>query len=474
MSWRKNTKENVKPATNSWKENRFSAKSSGASWATSKEAARKSGASWEARVAPSDPNRVPSWSNAIQKDRKGSAVSWGTIPSSRSEPLVRSSWSDSRSKVFHKRCSNPNVQCSLDDQINDMIDAFNAGDPSMGHVDEKAVLAKIDLENKKEIVHTSVGEIEKGLVGYFIMIAGIFNAFRDSMPTVFPAAFFGDETYQKAQQTGNEINDEITKFVAEGKASGASKQLLSAMAEYGQHDPQYANLRRAFAQAEKKNARKSEKQLVDEIQVSGSTEEDSVKLHHYAPKVGQLMDYGMKSFLIDEISIGSFITRTEKSFIPFVQTLRPNVGFILHILNFIPALDTPDNVVGFLAKKAAHIVDKDNSHLEPLFNKVFLAVYPVIQPVLSFFASLIKMFKPAMNELLNRSHLVAAITDRVLKYVMVLAGMIWSVFAGIVHFIVQLVLFIVQLVIQVLVSIYASPWVGELVNLALTLVTSLV
>ena len=362
----------------------------------------------------------------------------------------------------------------MDDKINDMIDAFNAGDPSMGHVDQDAVLAKIDLENKKEIVHTSVGEIEKGLVSYFIMIAGIFNAFRDSMPTVFPAAFFGPETYDKAQQTGNEINDEITQFIADGKASGMSKQILAAMAEYGDHDPQYSNMRRAFAQAERKNAWKSEKQLVDEIQLFGSIDDGSVKLHHYDPKAAQLMDYGLQSFFITDFSIGSFITRTEKSFIPFVQSLRPNVSFILHILNFIPALDTPDDIIGFLAKQTAHIVDKDNEHLEPFFNKIFLAVYPVIQPVLSFFASLIKMFKPAMNELLNRSHLLAAVTDRVLKYVMQLVGMIWAVFAAIVHFVVQIVLFIVQLVVQVLVSIYASPWVGELVNLLLTLVTSLV
>jgi hypothetical protein len=448
------------------------------SWAWKEPSAIKS-ASWTWQDQKDNANAATknsSWADAPPLvETPMSVPSWGSIPAT-GPPRVHNSWSDRPAR--RKRSRDPNAPYTIDDQINDMLDAFEDGDDALGHINQEELLAKITMDQKKEATRATVDGIEKSFVGYFIMMGGIFNAFRDSMPTVFPAAFFGDEVYQKAQQTGNEINDEITNFIAGGKARGATKQLLEAMAAYGDHDPQYANMRRAFAKAERRDKNKSEKQQIDEQQSNfGGIISDTIlelNLNHYPPKVMQLFDYGMKSFFISEFSIGSFITRTETAFIPFVQTLRPNVGFLLHLMNFLPEISTPSEMLGFLVKKAAHWVDPDNEHLEPFFNSVFNAVYPVLQPILSFLLLLLNLFKPAMKMLLDRSHIVAGFTDRILKYVMVLAGMIWAVFAGIVHFIVKLVLVIVQLVLQVVLSIYASPWVGELVNILLTIVTSLV
>lgn len=445
-------------------------------------------ASW-AWNTPS-PIKSASWTFAEQK-RKATPASWSdtpplihpatSVPSwvdvTVGPPRIRNSWSDK--PVRQKRYRDPTVPYTIDDQINDMLDAYEAGDPSMDHIDQQALLAKISLDEKKAATRSTVDGIEKSFVSFFLMVGGIFNAFRDSMPTVFPAAFFGEEVYAKAQQTGNEINDEITRFIADGKARGVTEQLLRALASYGDHDPQLSNMRRAFAKADARDKHKSEKQLVDEQQGNfGGVVADvppEINLHHYPPKLAQLFDYGMKSFMFSgDISIGSFITRTEVGFIPLVQTLRPNVGFILHLMNFLPTISTPSEMLGFLAKKAAHWVDPNNEHLLPLFDSVFSAVQPVLQPVLSFIATLLNLIKPAMKLLLDRAHIVSAFTDRLLKYVMILAGMIWSLFAAIVHFVVKLVLAIVQLVVQVVLSIYASPWVGELVNLILTFVTSLV
>ena len=447
------------PSTSSWSWHEPSPIKS-ASWTFSEQKSKSAKSSWS-DVPPlvHVPTSVPSW------------VDVSTGP-----PRVHNSWSDK--PVHQKRYRDPSVPYTIDDQINDMLDAYEAGDTSLGPFNQNELLEQISLNDKKAATRATVDGIEKSFVAYFLMAGGIFNAFRDSMPTVFPAAFFGEEVYEKAQQTGNEINDEITQFIAKGKARGVTEQLLRALAAYGDHDPQLANMRRAFAVADARDKHKSEKQSIDEQQGNfGGVAADAppeINLHHYPPKVMQLFDYGMKSFLISDISIGSFITRTETGFIPFVQTLRPNVGFLLHLMNFLPAISTPSEMLGFLAKKAAHWVDPDNEHLLPLFDSVFSAVYPVIQPILSFVAMLLKMFEPAMKMLLDRSHIVAAFTDRLLKYVMILAGMIWAVFAALVHFAVKLVLTIVQLVVQIVLSIYASPWVGELVNILLTIVTSLV
>lgn len=523
MSWKESQRsESQASNASSWKRSVSVGDVKNASWSFSqqKQASHESGASWRDALASSgQEDSSASWSSDLKKARvqNGSyASSWGSAAAT--EPRIRNSWSDR--PVRQRRKRGGNGVYSIDDQINDMLDAMEDGTGNFAMPNSDELIARMTLDDRKAATRETVDGVEKAFVSYGIMMGGIFNAFRDSMPTVFPAAFFGDEVYQKAQQTGNEINDEISSFIAQGKARGVTKQLLQAMADYGQHDPQFSNMRRAFAAAEKRDGQKNEKQIVDELQVglanavplgvgatgtgnmdasttadsvelgtgnmgtladvnvSGNSKEDDidieVKKHHYPPKVAQLFDYGMKSFFITDISIGSFITRTEVAFIPFVQSLRPNISFLLHILNFIPALSTPSEMLGFLAKAAARWVDPDNEHLGPFFDKVFTALYPLMNPLLSFLSFVLKAFEPVMHTLLDRAHIVAALSDRVLKYVMILAGMVWTIFAGIINFVVHVVLFIVQLVIQVLLSIYASPWVGELVNLLLTLVTSLI